>query len=626
MRCRRGYTGREKFVILGLYFARRRALMSLEHALSQYFGYEAFRSGQREIVEAILRQEDVLAILPTGGGKSICYQLPALLMEGLTIVISPLISLMKDQVDTLVNHNIPAAYLNSSLSTEDYIQTMQALRAGELKLLYVAPERLEQDGFIQQMNALNIAMIAVDEAHCVSQWGHDFRPSYRTITDFINQLDERPIVAAFTATATQLVRDDIAVQLDLAEPAVFLNSFDRPNIKFTVKEPAHKFNELLQEVNEADAMVIYANSRKNVDQLYDKLKARRYRVAKYHAGLAAEARDQAQNDFIYDEVNLIVATNAFGMGIDKTDVRKVIHYNMPKDLESYYQEAGRAGRDSLEAEAVLLFGNQDIVQSRFLIDQSQDPYVNERLNQMIQYTQYTGCLRQFILRYFGEELAEPCMNCSSCLREFRQKDVTKEAQMVLSCIIRMKQPFGTTMVADVLRGSQNQKIKDWSFDRLSTYGLLKNRSDSEVKDIISQLLASGDLGVNEFRGLVPTQQATQVLKGERSVLIKEKKRTRRQTRPTEVSGNFKAVLADEDKELFEILREVRSVLAKQEKMPAYIIFNNRSLIDMSQKRPTTYVDFLNVEGVGQVKANKYWEVFTDAIQAYVDGADDIGID
>ncbi|AXY25691.1 DNA helicase RecQ [Suicoccus acidiformans] len=600
--------------------------MSLEHALSQYFGYEAFRSGQREIVEAILRQEDVLAILPTGGGKSICYQLPALLMEGLTIVISPLISLMKDQVDTLVNHNIPAAYLNSSLSTEDYIQTMQALRAGELKLLYVAPERLEQDGFIQQMNALNIAMIAVDEAHCVSQWGHDFRPSYRTITDFINQLDERPIVAAFTATATQLVRDDIAVQLDLAEPAVFLNSFDRPNIKFTVKEPAHKFNELLQEVNEADAMVIYANSRKNVDQLYDKLKARRYRVAKYHAGLAAEARDQAQNDFIYDEVNLIVATNAFGMGIDKTDVRKVIHYNMPKDLESYYQEAGRAGRDSLEAEAVLLFGNQDIVQSRFLIDQSQDPYVNERLNQMIQYTQYTGCLRQFILRYFGEELAEPCMNCSSCLREFRQKDVTKEAQMVLSCIIRMKQPFGTTMVADVLRGSQNQKIKDWSFDRLSTYGLLKNRSDSEVKDIISQLLASGDLGVNEFRGLVPTQQATQVLKGERSVLIKEKKRTRRQTRPTEVSGNFKAVLADEDKELFEILREVRSVLAKQEKMPAYIIFNNRSLIDMSQKRPTTYVDFLNVEGVGQVKANKYWEVFTDAIQAYVDGADDIGID
>lgn len=585
--------------------------MQLESALQQHFGYSTFRPGQKEIIDTILSGRDTLGVLPTGGGKSICYQLSALMLPGLTVVISPLISLMKDQVDSLTQLGIPAAYLNSTISNQEFQQVMQQLRQGSLKLLYVAPERLDNASFISFIRQHPISLLAIDEAHCVSQWGFDFRPSYRKINQFIDQLPKRPVVASFTATATDLVQKDIVKQLDLKQPEVFINSFDRPNIKFTVLEPSHRKATLYQLINHEEAMIIYASTRKQVDKLYEDLRKKGYAVSKYHAGMEQEERKQAQNDFINDQTNLVVATNAFGMGIDKTDVRKVIHYNLPKDLESYYQEAGRAGRDSLAAEAVLLYHTQDIMTNKYLIAQSSDQLAQERLETMIQYANFTGCLRNYILQYFGEETSEPCGNCSSCLGEVKIVDATKEAQMILSCMVRMKLNFGMTMIVDVLRGSQNQRILENKFDALSTHGLMKNYSIQQIRDIISALVAHRYIGVTEYRGLYVTTQAKSLIFGEASLAIKERSYneiTSAQTQRT--SPNV-------DHELYEALREVRLKLAQAEGVPAYIIFSNKSLEDMASRLPKNETEFLTVEGVGSVKADKYAGQFLPVIQEFL---------
>lgn len=595
--------------------------MQLEAALQKYFGYSTFRSGQKDIIHTILSGQDTLGILPTGGGKSVCYQLPALLLPGLTIVVSPLISLMKDQVDTLIQQGIPAAYLNSTIKEDDFKDIMRQLRRSEIKLLYVAPERLESPSFVSFLSQLHISFIAVDEAHCVSQWGFDFRPSYRNIVRFIDQLLERPRVAAFTATATSRVQEDITAQLELIQPKVFINSFDRPNIKFSVLEPRDRMVSLHQLINHDESIVIYASTRKQVDKLHQELKDDGYAVSKYHAGMEHDQRQAAQNDFINDESNIIVATNAFGMGIDKTDVRKVIHYNLPKDLESYYQEAGRAGRDSLAAEAILLYHTQDIMTNKFLIAQSQDELSEQRLEIMIQYANFTGCLRNFILQYFGETPAQDCGNCSTCLGEFKRIDVTKEAQMILSCIHRMKHSFGMTMVVDVLRASRNQRVLDNEFDQLSTYGLMKSYSAQQIRDIISSLVAHQYIGVTEYRGLYATQSAKDILLGKESVTIKERRYT---MTPAKVgltaSGRTHNQSVAIDSDLFEALRKKRAELAKEEGMPAYIIFSNKSLEDMASRLPRTYEEFLEVEGVGAVKAERYAGHFLSVIDEYSSSA------
>ena len=584
--------------------------VQLEASLQEHFGYSSFRPGQKEIINTILSGQDTLGILPTGGGKSVCYQLPALMLPGLTVVISPLISLMKDQVDTLTQQGVQAAYLNSTISSEEFQDIIQQLRQRTLKMLYVAPERLENPSFQAFLSKQNISLFAVDEAHCVSQWGFDFRPSYRNITQFINQLPQRPRMAAFTATATKRVQDDIVAQLELEEPGVFINSFDRPNIKFSVVEPNNRLATLHSLINHDEAIIIYASTRKQVDKLHIELKQEGYAVNKYHAGMEHDQRQQSQSEFINDECNIIVATNAFGMGIDKTDVRKVIHFNLPKDLESYYQEAGRAGRDSLDAEAILLYHSQDIMTNKFLIAQSNDELAHRRLEMMIQYASFTGCLRNFILRYFGEFPNEPCGNCSNCMGEMRQIDVTKEAQMILSCMLRMKHQFGMTMIIDVLRGSQNQRVLDNRFDELSTYGIMKTYSVQQIRDIISALLAYQYISVTEHRGLYATEASKMLLMGQTSLTIKERKYLKASTsRRRTVSKNV-------NPDLYEQLRQVRAQLAKEEGMPAYIIFSNKSLEDMASRMPNTYEEFLDVEGVGSVKAEKYAGYFLPAIQEY----------
>ena len=583
--------------------------MQLESTLQQYFGYSSFRAGQKEIIDTLLAGGDTLGVLPTGGGKSICYQLPALMFPGLTVVISPLISLMKDQVDTLTQLGIPAAYLNSSISNEEFQLIVDRLKQGHLKLLYVAPERLSNKGFIQFLAQQSISLVAVDEAHCVSQWGFDFRPSYRNINQFIERLPKRPVVAGFTATATDMVQKDIVKQLELVQPSIFINSFDRPNIKFTVLEPSNRDESLYQLLNKEEAIIIYVSTRKQVDKLHENLRQNGYAVSKYHAGLTNEERQQAHNSFINDTTKIIVATNAFGMGIDKTDVRKVIHYNLPKDLESYYQEAGRAGRDSLDAEAILLYDSQDIMTNKFLIGQSSDESAEDRLETMIRYANFTGCIRNYILRYFGENATESCQNCSNCLGELKLVDVTKEGQMVLSCIVRMKANFGMTMVVDVLRGSQNQRILDNQFEQLTTYGIMKEYTAQQVRDIISSLVAHRYIGVTEYRGLYVTNLAKKLLVGDESLSIKE-----RSYKQTAKSSSTRTVIRHVNQDLYEALREVRTELSKAENVPAYVIFSNKTLEDMASKLPKNNEEFLLVEGVGSVKSEKYAGHFLPIIQ------------
>ena len=580
--------------------------------LRQYYGYTSFRPGQEQIISSLLEGRDTLAIMPTGAGKSLCYQIPALVLPGLTLVISPLISLMKDQVDSLKSLGIPAACINSSLSYEQVIATVQAARRGAYKLIYVAPERLESPHFQQLVQTLPLSLIAVDEAHCVSQWGHDFRPSYLNIAPFVNQLPYRPVLGIFTATATPEVRDDIAKMLELKKPARFVTGFDRANLSFTVVRGANKKNFLFQYLKNKPTWsgIIYAATRRETDEVHAFLKSKGFTAGKYHAGLADSERIRNQEAFICDDLRVMVATNAFGMGIDKSNVRFVIHYNMPKNMEAYYQEAGRAGRDGDKSECFLLFSPQDTMVQKYLIENSDLPpdrkeYEYSRLRDMVDYCHTDRCLRQYILAYFGETAAAVCDNCGNCANS-ELADITVEAQKVLSCVWRMKERFGLTMVAETLKGSKSQKIYQYNLDSLSTYGIMNNYTLQDLKDLISLLIAEDYLTAagSEFPVVKLGPKAWPVLKGGATV-------TQRVVKATEVT---------KEDSLFELLRAARKSIADRDGVPPYVIFADTTLRDLAALRPTTAEEMLHIRGIGEFKLAKYGHEFLSVINQYTEAA------
>ncbi len=580
-----------------------------EKLLQQYFGYPSFREGQGQAIEHVLEGNNTICIMPTGGGKSICYQIPALVFEGTTIVISPLISLMKDQVDTLAQMGIPATYINSSLTKKEASDRMQRAIAGEFKLLYVAPERLESWDFIEQLRYITIPLVAIDEAHCISQWGHDFRPSYLNIRSFIDKLVRRPIVLALTATATSQVRDDICSLLDISPNSTIITTFERKNLAFSVVkgEDNNQFLKDYVKKNNHEVGIIYAATRKNVDQLYTQLKKDGISVAKYHAGLSNEERARYQEEFLYDKVNVVVATSAFGMGIDKSNVRYVIHYQLPKNMESYYQEAGRAGRDGLDSACILLYGSQDVQVQRYLIEQSADQTRMaselEKLQAMVDYCHTEGCLQTFVLNYFGEAAKENCNRCGNCTDTRESVDVTVDTQKVLSCVVRMGQRFGKTMISQVLTGSRNKKVLELGFNQLPTFGLLSKQTIKDVNTFIEFLISGEYLAVEQgaFPTIKMTQKGKNVLLGEEQVHRKQQVETKRIVK---------------ENPLFEALRELRKQMASEEHVPPFVIFSDQTLQDICMKLPQTMDALLMVKGIGEQKKNKYGERLLEVIQQF----------
>ncbi|SMG33527.1 DNA helicase RecQ [Paenibacillus aquistagni] len=591
-------------------------MQDARQVLERVYGYEQFRDGQKLIIEHLIERKDTVGIMPTGGGKSICYQVPALLQHGLTLVISPLISLMKDQVDALTSLGVEAAYINSSQDTAEVNRILRRAQAGEIKLLYVAPERLESDWFLERAVSLRIAFLAVDEAHCVSQWGHDFRTSYRAIAPFVRKLaahefGERPLIAAFTATATPEVTEDIIRLLELQSPEKVITGFKRDNLAFTVLRGEDRSAFTLQYVKDRahQSGIIYASTRREVENIHEQLVKSGIKAGRYHAGLSDEEREAMQEAFIYDDVRVIVATNAFGMGIDKSNVRYVLHYNMPKHMEAYVQEAGRAGRDGEPSECVLLFHPQDIVTQKFFIEQNETTperkaHEYKKVQLMIDYCYTPECLQTYMLRYFGEHDDTPCMMCGNCKDEREQVDITIEAQKIFSCIYRMNQRFGVSMIASVLKGSKNKKVIQYGFDRLSTHGELRHMTEKAISDLIYVLIADGFLGLSE--GQYPTVRllapAVEVIKGERKVQQKVAQSLKPKT------------LAAVDETLFEQLRVLRRELAAKEGVPPYIVFNDSTLRELTEKRPTTEAEFLKVKGVGEAKVRKFGEPFLRLFQ------------
>ena len=587
------------------------------YVLHKYYGYTSFRKGQENIITSIINKEDVLAIMPTGGGKSICYQVPALCLDGITIVISPLISLMKDQVDALKTMGVKARLINSSLSNSEYSEVLEEIENDECKIIYIAPERLDSMEFVNIIRGKNISQVAIDEAHCVSQWGHDFRVSYKKIPYFINRLDKRPIVTAFTATASNEVREDIINILNLHNPAVYITGFDRENLSINIVKSSSKNKYTLDYVenHKNESGIIYASTRKEVETIYEGLLKRNYSVAKYHAGLSNEARKEYQENFINDDIKIMVATNAFGMGIDKPNIRWVLHYNMPQSIENYYQEIGRAGRDGEDSECVLLFSPGDVHTQKYLVEVGIENPERKRvqykkLQQMVDLVYSNTCYRKNILNYFGEIFLEDCNNCSNCLNEGEVVDKTLDAQKVISCIARMKRSFGATMIIDVLRGSKNKKVLDLGFDTLTTYGIMKNYSNEDLKTFINTLVSHGFLDVVENigpRGSFPTiklnEQSLKVIRQEIKVEFKEDKVTK--SRYVE-------------NELYEMLVSLRSEIAKEEGIAPYMVFGDATLKNMASVYATNKEEMLNISGVGQIKYEKYGKRFEDIIEKYIE--------
>lgn len=616
--------------------------MRKNEILKKYFGYDSFRPGQEQIIDALLSGRDVLGIMPTGAGKSLCYQVPAMLMGGVTIVVSPLISLMKDQVRGLNEAGIHAAYINSSL-TEGQIRTaLRRAADGCYKIIYVAPERLGTPLFLEFALHAEIAMITVDEAHCISQWGQDFRPSYREIVTLIERLDRRPVVGAFTATATGEVRDDILCVLGLKSPFVLTTGFDRPNLYFEVREEKNKDAALLQYMagHQRESGIIYCATRKNVENVCNLLNARGFSCTRYHAGLGNEERKANQEDFIFDVHPVMVATNAFGMGIDKSNVRFVIHYNMPQSLENYYQEAGRAGRDGEPSECILFYSGQDVMINKMLLERKevradmtrQDALAiqerdAQRLGQMTNYCLTRECLRTHILRYFGEKAETECGNCSNCRKEYVEKDVTELCRKILDCIRETNQRYGMNVITGVLRGEKKAKLLANGLDRLESYGTCSGVREAYLKQVIHEMLIRGYIRGTEDRYAVLKLRGAgqEILNGDACIkCIKmkfpaEEEKVERAEKST--AGNAKAartsdVLTSLGFTLFERLKELRLVIAREEKMPPYIIFSDRTLIDMCLKNPADKEQMLLVNGVGEHKYEKYGERFLEALELF----------
>ena len=603
-----------------------------KEALKAVFGYDSFRPGQEAVINAILEGRDILAVMPTGAGKSLCYQVPAMLLSGITLVISPLISLMQDQVKALNEAGVNAAFINSSLSEKELNDTFKNAYKGHYKIIYVAPERLMSEGFISFAKSVEISMVTVDEAHCISQWGQDFRPSYMDIAEFINILDKRPIISAFTATATQNVREDIICSLGLSDPYFLVTGFDRENLFFQVDKPQNKERFILDfiERHRGESGIIYCATRKNVDSLYTLLRKQHILVGKYHAGMSNEERKQMQNDFVFDYTSIVIATNAFGMGIDKSNVRFVIHYNMPSSMENYYQEAGRAGRDGLNSECILLFSPQDIIINRFLLEHKDfsdiDPIdamtIRERdikrLQIMEGYCYTTECLRNYILKYFGEDPKKPCDDCGNCLRQFETLDMTDEAKKIINCIYESRGRYGKNIIMDTVLGAKTARLTEIGATEYKSYGVLESSNKNLLRRLIEELLLEGYIDTGEYQVLKLGDIS--ILKNtETKVLVKitdEDKMTKRNEKPKKNKKGIDSLTSAGFK-LFDKLKELRLEIARAEKIPPYIVFNDKTLIDMCAKMPTTKSDMLNVSGVGENKYGKYGERFIAVIKEYV---------
>lgn len=595
--------------------------------LQTYFGYTSFRSAQEAPVESLLKNEDVVAIMPTGAGKSICFQIPALCKSGLTVVFSPLISLMKDQVDGLVDQNIPAALINSTLTQTEFNKTMYDVRSGNIKLLYIAPERLGSNFFCNVLRSMPISQVIVDEAHCISQWGHDFRPSYRLIGDWLASLPKRPVVGAFTATATKAVENDIKTLLGLDHANVYVTGFDRPNLSFSVVRTPKRMDYVVDYVrrHSHENGIIYCSTRKDVERVYDNLTRAGIQTGYYHAGLSDEMRKDMQNKYAFDQLQVMVATNAFGMGIDKSNVRYVLHYQMPRNMESYYQEAGRAGRDGAPAECILLYSGQDVRVHKYLIEQGHlEPQREQvelrKLQSMIDYCFCSTCLRKYMLAYFGEIVPWlECSNCSSCNTKGERVNVTKEAKAIFRTIIATEERYGASMISSIVRGERTDRITRAGLDALSVFGYLSDVRDKEIKGLIQQFVASGYLrsSMGKYPVLSVTAGAEEVLAGHKEVeeirqeVIVPSRKTKKSA-----SISRSEVSRSGSGGLFEHLRQHRKQLASQLSVPPYIIFPDTVLIDLANIRPKTLGEFGNIKGVGEAKLKKYGLSFLEAISQY----------
>ena len=614
--------------------------MQKKQLLKQYFGYDSFRDGQEPLMDHLLNGNDCIGVMPTGAGKSLCFQIPALLFEGITLVVSPLISLMKDQVQALVVNGVAAAYINSSLNLSQTAKVLNNARKGLYKIIYIAPERLDVAEFVEFAQNANISLITIDEAHCVSQWGQDFRPSYLKINEFIDKLPARPVLSAFTATATSEVREDIIKILKLNNPFIMTTGFNRENLYFEVQKPENKYKAVIKYLkkNSDKSGIIYCATRKTVEEVCGNLIRDGYNASRYHAGLTETERTQNQDDFLYDRRRIMIATNAFGMGIDKSNVSFVIHYNMPKNIEGYYQEAGRAGRDGTPADCILLYGGQDVITNQFLIDNTNDKNDldvetlkqvkekdRERLKQMTYYCHSFDCLREYILKYFGDKPANFCGNCSNCNANFEETDITIYSQKIMSCIFRMGERYGIKMIIDTLRGSRAEKILKFKLDKITTYGIMAEVKEKRIRDIINFLVLNDYIALtnSEFPVAKMTEKSREVLSGSEKLMMKIAKDVEKETKKDSKKGSKQQSKkksgagrqsVEVDTDLFARLKELRHKLAQVQRVPAFVIFTDASLIDMCCKMPGNKEEFLMVSGVGESKMKRYGDAFLEVIE------------